>query len=312
MSDYSEDASADAGDSSNISNDDLIAAVNESIGTTGAETPASGDEEKATPQRAAEDADPREVIRARMDKARASKAAKADARRRSDNEERLRQYEQAQAAQKPAFDLEGFKKRLHSNPLTVLQELGIDLDTFTTAALNENSPQSRATDELRALREKMEAFENQRKEVESRASESARQQQRQRAEQEFCSIIVPEEYPSLHEFFSDDVPALLIEARQVARDFVAKGGDAENIGDEDIAWYLEQKYSKKLNRLKGKAAAQRVAQPAAGSSKPRSPSQASASDTRMGGQKDFYDLSPSDQDALLNEVVRLEMQKSAS
>ena len=311
MSDYSEEASTDAGDSSSISNDDLIAAVSESMGESGTETPQAADGEP-TPARAVADADPREVIRARMDKARAAKASKAEERRHRDESERLRQYDQAQAAQKPAFDLEGFKKRLHSNPLTVLQELGIDLDTFTTAALNENSPQSKATDELRALREKMEAFENQRKEVEQRESESARQQQRHRAEQDFCSIIVPEEYPSLHEFFSDDVPALLIEARQVARDFVAKGGDADNIGDEDIAWYLEQKYSKKLNRLKGKAAAQRVAQPAAGSSKPRSPSQASASDTRMGGQKDFYDLSPSEQDALLNEVVRLEMQKSAS
>ena len=312
MSDYSEEASTDAGDSSSISNDDLIAAVSESMGEAGGETSPAADAGKAAPPREVQDADPREVIRARMDKARSVKAAKAEARRHQYESERLRQYDQAQAAQKPAFDLEGFKKRLHSNPLTVLQELGIDLDTFTTAALNENSPQSRATDELKALREKMEAFENQRKEVDRRESESVQQQQRHRAEQDFCSIIVPEEYPSLHEFFSDDVPALLIEARQVARDFVAKGGDAENIGDEDIAWYLEQKYSKKLNRLKGKAAAQRVAQPAAGSSKPRSPSQASASDTRMGGQKDFYDLSPSEQDALLNEVVRLEMQKSAS
>lgn len=313
MSDY-ENAAGD--DSSNVSDADLYAAVVEAVGTPDQEETDSPVETILAADPARQEADPREVIRQRMARARSAKATKAEQYRQSQMQTRLHGYEQAERSrelEKPSFDIDGFKSRLRSSPLTALQELGIDLDAFTTAALEESSPQSKIMVQMRAMQDKLEAMEKHRAEAAERESSTTRSNQTRRADEEFCSVITIEEYPALHEFFgNEDVPGLLKEAREVARDFVQKGGDPETVSNEDIAWYLEQKYAKKLTRIKGKTAAMRVAQPVNGSNRPRSPSQASASDTRLGGQKDFYDLSPSEQDALLNEVVRLEMQKSAS
>lgn len=309
MSDY-ENAAGD--DSSNVSDEALYAAVAEAVGGEEAAPVETLGDIAPAPR----ETDPREVIRQRMARARDAKAAKAEQYRQSEMQTRLHGYEQAERSrelEKPSFDIDGFKERLRSSPLTALQELGVNLDDFTAAAIEESSPQSKIMVQMRAMQDKIAAMEKHRDEVTARESSTTRSNQTRRADEEFCSVITIEEYPSLHEFFgNEDVPGLLKEAREVARDFVQKGGDPETISNEDIAWYLEQKYAKKLTRIKGKTAAMRVAQPVNGSNRPRSPSQASASDTRLGGQKDFYDLSPSEQDALLNEVVRLEMQKSAS
>ena len=309
MSDY-ENAAGD--DSSNVSDEALYAAVAEAVGGEEAAPVETLGDIAPAPR----ETDPREVIRQRMARARDAKASKAEQYRQSEMQTRLHGYEQAERSrelEKPSFDIDGFKERLRSSPLTALQELGVNLDDFTAAAIEESSPQSKIMVQMRAMQDKIAAMEKHRDEAAERESSTTRSNQTRRADEEFCSVITIEEYPSLHEFFgNEDVPGLLKEAREVARDFVQKGGDPETISNEDIAWYLEQKYAKKLTRIKGKTAAMRVAQPVNGSNRPRSPSQASASDTRLGGQKDFYDLSPSEQDALLNEVVRLEMQKSAS
>jgi hypothetical protein len=265
---------------------------------------------RAAPQAAEDDIDPREVIRSRMEKARAAKQAKAEARRQAEMAEKLREYEQARSFEAPkasSFDVDGFKSKLKTSPLTALQELGINLDEFTQAALEENTPQSKMLAQMQALQAKIDAFERQQQEAQEMSRRKAEEAETLREQQEFCSMITSEDYPSLYEWFSDDPYALIREAEGVARDFLSRGGDPDEVQDEDIAWFLEQKYSKKLGSIKGKSAAKAAAQPA-----PRSPSQASASETRLGGPKNLYDLSRDEQTAMLIEVARQEMQKSAN
>lgn len=261
-----------------------------------------------------DDIDPREVIRQRMEKARAAKQAKAEARRQAEAMARLREYESMQAEREPqpAFDVDGFKAKLKTSPLTALQDLGINLDEFTQAALEENTPQSKMLSQMRELQAKIDAFERQQKEAEEHHRRRTEEAETLRAQQEFCSIITNEDYPALYEWFSDEPIALVREAENVAKEFLAKGGDPDDLGDDDIAWFLEQKYMKKLSAIKGKSAAKAAAQPAPATSKPRSPSQASASETRLGGPKNLYDMSRDEQTAMLVEVARQEMQKSAN
>jgi len=271
---------------------------------------------KAKPVQAADDdIDPREVIRSRMEKARAAKHAKAEARRQADMAERLREYQQMQAERAPQvsqFDVDGFKSKLKTSPLTALQDLGINLDEFTQAALEENTPQSKMLAQMQALQAKIDAFERQQQEAEQSARQKHEEAETLREQQEFCSMITSDDYPSLYEWFSDDPYALVREAEGVAREFLSRGGDPDELGDEDIAWFLEQKYGKKLGAIKGKSAAKASAQPAPATSKPRSPSQASASETRLGGPKNLYDMSRDEQTAMLIEVARQEMHKSAN
>ncbi len=301
-----------------VSDADLMAAVTDAFhgAASGAEEapPAADvaeDEAEATPaekapQKAAQaddDIDPRAVLRARMEKARAAKAAKAESRRQAELAEKLREYEQARP-QAPSFDLDGFKSKFYQSPLSALQELGVDLDTFTQRVLEENTPQSQLAQQLKAVQERIESFEKQKKEAEEREAELAEERQRHQEEQEFCSMITTEDYPSLYEWFSDDPHALIREAEVVATDLLKAGHDPDDIEDADIADFLEMKYAKKLQKLKGVSAARKATQPASGASKPRSPSQASASETKLGGPKNFWDLSADEQDALLNEVAR--------
>ena len=271
---------------------------------------------KAKPVQASDDdIDPREVIRSRMEKARAAKHAKAEARRQADMAERLREYQQMQAERAPQvsqFDVDGFKSKLKTSPLTALQDLGINLDEFTQAALEENTPQSKMLAQMQALQAKIDAFERQQQEAEHAARQKHEEAETLREQQEFCSMITSEDYPSLYEWFSDDPYALVREAEGIAREFLSRGGDPDELGDEDIAWFLEQKYVKKLGAIKGKSAAKASAQPAPATSKPRSPSQASASETRLGGPKNLYDMSRDEQTAMLIEVARQEMHKSAN
>lgn len=261
------------------------------------------------------DIDPSAIIRSRMEKARAAKAAKAEARRQAEMTSRLREYEEMQRRtvdERPAFDVDGFKSKLKSSPLTALQELGINLDEFTQAALEEGTPQSKMMAEMRAMKEQLDALHQQRKELEEREKKATEVRERQRQEQEFCAMITQDEYPSLYEWFEDDPPALVREAYRTIEEFVGKGGDPDDIGDEDVAWFLEQKYSKKLGKFKGKAAARLGTQPAPSTSKPRSPSQAKASETGKLGGKDFASMSDEEQLAMLIEVARTEMSKNAN
>lgn len=302
-----------------VSDADLMAAVTDAFhgAASGAEEapPAAADEPEAeeaaaapkAPQKAAEaddDIDPRTVLRARMEKARAAKAAKAEARRQAELAERLREFEQARPQAAPGFDLDGFKSKFYQSPLSALQELGVDLDTFTQRVLEENTPQSQLAQQLKAVQERIESFEKQKKDAEEREAKLAEERQRHQEEQEFCSMITTEDYPSLYEWFSDDPHALIREAEVVAKDLLKAGHDPDDIEDADIADFLEMKYAKKLQKLKGVSAARKATQPASGASKPRSPSQASASETKLGGPKNFWDLSADEQDALLNEVAR--------
>lgn len=336
MSDFTGSEAVDTGSegSSGVSHDDLVAAARAAMhGDAGSVTKAASDDiaeahlgaseaeeeapkpARAAPQAADDDIDPREVIRSRMEKARAAKQAKAEARRQAEMAEKLREYEQMRSVEAPkasSFDVDSFKSKLKTSPLTALQELGINLDEFTQAALEENTPQSKMLAQMQALQAKIDAFENQQKEAQEAARRQAEEAETLREQQEFCSMITSEDYPSLYEWFSDDPYALIREAEGVARDFLARGGDPDEIQDEDIAWFLEQKYSKKLGSIKGKSAAKAAAQPAPATSRPRSPSQASASETRLGGPKNLYDLSREEQTAMLVEVARQEMQKSAN
>lgn len=301
-----------------VSDADLMAAVTDAFhgAASGAEEAAQEPDEappeaeadatEKASQKAAEaddDIDPRAVLRARMEKARAAKAAKAEARRQAELAEKLREYEQARP-QAPSFDLDGFKSKFYQSPLSALQELGVDLDTFTQRVLEENTPQSQLAQQLKAVQERIESFEKQKKEAEEREAKLAEERQRHQEEQEFCSMITSEDYPSLYEWFSDDPHALIREAEVVATDLLKAGHDPDDIEDADIADFLEMKYAKKLQKLKGVSAARKATQPASGASKPRSPSQASASETKLGGPKNFWDLSADEQDALLNEVAR--------
>ena len=335
MSDFtgSEAVDTGAGSAEPVAHADLIAAARSAM--DGAEdTPArvaadaledlaDGSEEaseakpvKAKPVQATDDdIDPREVIRSRMEKARAAKQAKAEARRQADMAERLREYQQMQAERAPQvsqFDVDGFKSKLKTSPLTALQDLGINLDEFTQAALEENTPQSKMLAQMQALQAKIDAFERQQQEAEHSARQKHEEAETLREQQEFCSMITSDDYPSLYEWFSDDPYALVREAEGVAREFLSRGGDPDELGDEDIAWFLEQKYGKKLGAIKGKSAAKSSAQPAPATSRPRSPSQASASETRLGGPKNLYDMSRDEQTAMLIEVARQEMHKSAN
>ena len=125
-------------------------------------------------------------------------------------------------------------------------------------------------------------------------------------------MITQDDYPSLYEWFSDDPHALVREAETVARTLLNQGNDPDDIEDADIADYLELKYAKKMERLKGVSAARKNTQPANASSKPRSPSQASASETKLGGPKNFWEMSEGEQAALLNEVARSAMSNTAN
>ena len=289
---------------------------------------AAGDEEETqeeAPERPAKaaklapegepDVDPAAIIRARMEKARAAKAAKAESRRQAEMSARLREYEEMQRRtvdERPSFDVDGFKSKLKSSPLTALQELGINLDEFTQAALEEGTPQSKMMAEMRAMKEQLDALHKQRQELEEREKKTAEVRERQRQEQEFCAMITQDEYPSLYEWFEDDPPALVREAYRTVEEFLGKGGDPEDISDDDVAWFLEQKYSKKLGKFKGKAAARLGTQPAPSTSKPRTPSQAKASETGKLGGKDFASMSDEEQLAMLIEVARNEMSKNAN
>jgi hypothetical protein len=339
MSDFAGSEAVDTGSGSSepVAHADLVAAARSAmaddeptparVAADVLETMADGDSEaeeadpepkvaKAKPVQAADDdIDPREVIRSRMEKARAAKQAKAEARRQAEMAERLREYERMQAERAPQasqFDVDGFKTKLKTSPLTALQELGINLDEFTQAALEENTPQSKMLAQMQALQAKIDAFERQQKEAEETQRRKQEEAETLREQQEFCSMITSEDYPSLYEWFSDDPYALVREAEGVAREFLSRGGDPDDLGDDDIAWFLEQKYSKKLGAIKGKSAAKAAAQPAPATSKPRSPSQASASETRLGGPKNLYDMSRDEQTAMLIEVARQEMHKSAN
>lgn len=273
-----------------------------------------GPERAAEPAKAAEeDFDPRERIRARMEKARAAKQAKAQARREREMEEKLRTYEAMMAPREPeraSFDVDGFKKKLATSPLTALQELGINLDEFTQAAIEENTPQSRMLSQMRAMEEKLQAFERQREELEAKQRQAEEQRVKYEQDQAFCSIITPDDYPSLHEFFKEDPYALIREADALATKLIGSGHNPDDIEDSDLADYLEEKYARTLMRIKGRAEAQRTAQPLPAKSRPRAPSQTSASDTSIGDQKNFWDLSASEQDALLKEIARNEMSKT--
>ena len=260
-----------------------------------------------------QDFDPRERIRARMEKARAAKQVKAQARREAEMAERLRQYEAFTAPrepERPSFDVDGFKKKLATSPLTALQELGIDLDTFTQAAIEENTPQSRMLAQMRAMEEKLQAFEKQREELEAKQRQAEEQRVKYEQDQAFCSIITPDDYPSLHEFFKDDPYALIREADALATKLLSSGHSADDIEDSDLADYLEEKYARTLMRIKGRDEAKRTAQPLAAKGRPRAPSQAAASDTSIGDRKNFWELSAGEQDALLKEIARNEMSKN--
>lgn len=260
-----------------------------------------------------EEFDPRERIRARMEKARAAKQVKAQNRREAEMAERLRQYE-AMGAQReperPAFDMDGFKKKLSMSPLTALQELGIDLDTFTQAAIEENTPQSRMLAQMKAMDEKIQAFERQREEYEAKQRHVEQQRVKHEQDQAFCSIITPEDYPSLHELFKDDPYTLIREADALATKLLSSGHSADEIDDSDLADYLEEKYAATVMRIRGRDEARRTAQPLPARGRPRAPSQTSASDTSIGQQKNFWDLSAGEQDALLKEIARTEMNKT--
>ena len=204
----------------------------------------------------------------------------------------------------PQFDLDGFKSKFHQSPLAALQDLGVDLDTFTQRVIEENTPQSKMLAQMKALQDKIEAFERQKQEVEKREQAQTRERERFEQDQAFCAIITPDDYPSLHEFFKDDPYALIREADALATQLVKAGNDPDLIEDSDIADYLETKYEKIMSRVRGKAEAQRTAQPLPGKTRPRAPSRAETSDNNIGKTKDFWEMSASEQDALLKEVAR--------
>lgn len=330
MSDFEAETTAGSDGSSggSVSNDDLVALAGQMMGNDSdqaaqaaapaEETPAAeaqgGPERAEEPAKApGEDFDPRERIRARMEKARAAKQAKAQMRREREMEEKLRSYEALMAPREPeraSFDVDSFKKKLATSPLTALQELGVDLDTFTQAAIEENTPQSRMLAQMKAMEEKIQAFERQREEHEARQRQAEEQRVKYEQDQAFCSIITPDDYPSLHEFFKDDPYALIREADALATKLISSGNDPDDIEDSDLADYLEEKYARTLMRIKGRDEAKRTAQPLPVKGRPRAPSQASASDTSVSERKNFWDLSAGEQDALLKEIARTEMSKT--
>jgi hypothetical protein len=335
MSDFDADIQAGSSETSNepMSNDALVAlagnlmrgeepslAKTASDGIAPEEIPDADAQEtaervEAKPQEAEPEFDPRERIRARMEKARAAKMAKAQARREAEMAEKLRQYESMMAPREPekgSFDIDGFKRKLAQSPLTALQELGINLDEFTQAAIEENTPQSRMLSQMKAMEERINAFERQRQEFEQKQREQHEERVRYEQDQAFCSIITPDDYPSLHEFFKEDPYALIREADALAKQLIQRGSNPDDIDDSDLADYLEEKYAKTLMRIKGRAEAQRTAQPLPSKSRGRAPTQSSASDTTIGSQKNFWDLSAGEQDALLKEIARNEMSKTAN
>jgi hypothetical protein len=267
------------------------------------------------PQEADGEFDPRERIRARMERARAVKAAKAQARREAEMADKLRQYESMLAPREPertSFDLDGFKRKLAQSPLTALQELGVNLDEFTQAAIEENTPQSRMLSQMKAMEDRINAFERQRQEFEQKQQAQHEERVRFEQDQAFCSIITPDDYPSLHELFRDDPYALIREADALATQLIRNGANPDDLDDTDLADYLEEKHAKTVMRIKGRAAAQRTAQPLPSKGRPKSPSQSFASSTDIGEQKNFWDLSAGEQDALLKEIARNEMSKTAN
>lgn len=295
-----------------------VKAAAEALKAEHAPAPQTAAEEAAEPEEEAKaepDVDPAAIIRNRMEKARAAKAAKAEQRRQAEMRDRLREYEQMQrktVEERPAFDIDGFKGKLKTSPLTALQELGINLDEFTQAALEEGTPQAKMMAELRSMKEQLESLRKEREQLEERERQQATTRERQKQEAEFCAMITQTEYPSLYEWFEDDPPALVREAYRTIEEFVQKGGDADELSDDDVAWFLEQKYAKKLTKFKGKTAARLGTQPAPPTSKPRSPSQAKASETGKLGGKDFASMSEEEQLAMLVEVARQEMTKNAN
>jgi len=332
MSDSDIATQAGSADTSNqpVSNDDLIALAGDLMRgeePSLAKTASDGLVEKEVPdaepqdgperpaQAAAEDFDPRERIRARMEKARAAKTAKMQARKEAEMAEKLRQYEAMltpREPERPSFDVDSFKRKLSQSPLTALQELGINLDEFTQAAIEENTPQSRMLAQMKAMEEKISSFEKQRQEFEERQQREQEQRARHEQDQAFCSIITPDDYPSLHEFFKDDPYALIREADALARNLIERGNNPDDIEDSDLADYLEDKYARTLMRIKGRSEAQRTAQPLPTKGRPKAPTQSSASSTDIGEQKNFWDLSAGEQDALLKEIARNEMSKTAN
>lgn len=330
MSEFDAGTTAGSDDSSggSVSTADLVALAGQMMqGDADSASPTSEavDEVPAAeaqdgPERATEaakasedDFDPRERIRARMEKARAAKQAKAQARREREMEEKLRTYEALVAPrepERPSFDIDGFKKKLATSPLTALQELGVDLDSFTQAAIEENTPQSRMLAQMRAMEEKLQAFEKHREELEAKQRQAEEQRVKYEQDQAFCSIVTPDDYPSLHELFQDDPYALIREADALATRLISEGNNPDDIEDSDLADILEQKYARTMMRIKGRDEARRTAQPLPVKGRPRAPSQTSASDTSIGLQKNFWDLSASEQDALLKEIARNEMSKT--
>ena len=149
---------------SEVSHEELVAAA--AAAMSGSEQPnqpeeASGEapetaEEPVKASRAVDDdIDPRAILRARMEKARAAKAAKAESRRQAEMAEKLRAYETQMGHRQPEapqFDLDGFKNKFHQSPLAALQDLGVDLDTFTQRVIEENTPQSKMLSQMKADR----------------------------------------------------------------------------------------------------------------------------------------------------------------
>lgn len=289
-------------------------AVNEALaadqGDTQSDEEAPAEEAPAAKKAATQpDVNPDTIIRSRMERARAAKAAKAEARREAERAYMQRQYEEMQrktVEERPSFDVDGFRSKLKSSPIAALQELGIDINDFTSAALEEGTPQAKMMAQMRSMQEKLDQIEREKKELTERQSKMAAERQRQQDEADFCAMITPQEYPSLYAIFEERPQALVREAYNAINEFVSRGGNPDDITDEQVADYLERVYSRAADRVRGKAQARLGTQPAPVTSKPRTPSQARASETGS-GKRDFHNLSSEEQDAMLVEVARQAM-----
>lgn len=150
--------------------------------------------------------------------------------------------------------------QLRERPIDALRALGIDPREFFERAVEDpqqldpvRQVEAKIAAELKQLREQNEtlrqSFEQRQQEEQQRAIRS----QQEQARQQFVSDAFDgESFPTLKALYSDDPDKLTQEAIGVIREYQARGGDASELSNKEIAEFLEGREYKRYSAIKSR------------------------------------------------------------
>ncbi len=150
-----------------------------------------------------------------------------------------------------------FVGRLREKPIDALREAGIDPREFFERAVDD----PKQLDPVAQLKHEMNTIRAELKAERDRADQSARQAaERQRGEglnnakRQFVNETLSSEgkFPTLQAFFSDNPERLASEALAVVNEYAKRGGDPNDISNNDIAEFLEKREAERYTSIRNR------------------------------------------------------------